>query len=75
MAGLDDFTYVKDIPGVSEFVLVRQDGHIVVHDSQDSDRLGQMVMLCGINCDAIKTGIPNRFNYLQTIHPTMDTLS
>ena len=63
MASLDDFAKVKDVVGVAEYVLVRQDGHIMSHDAKDHEDLGQMVMLCGTNCDAIRTGIPNRFNY------------
>lgn len=63
MTTLHDFTKVKDIAGVDQYVLVRQDGHLMVHDAQDHEDLGQLVVLCGTNCDAIKADIPSRFQY------------
>ena len=63
MSVLQDFTQIKKIVGVSEYVLVRQDGHLMVHDAADHEGLAHVVMLCGTNCDAIKAGIPSRFHY------------
>lgn len=63
MATLEDFAKVKDVVGVAEYVLVRQDGQLMVHDAKDYDALSRVVMLCGSNCDAIKAGIPSRFHY------------
>lgn len=63
MTTLHDFTKVKDVVGVAEYVLVRQDGHLMVHDAKDHEALAQLVGLCGTNCDAIKAGIPSRFHY------------
>lgn len=63
MTALQDFARVMDVVGVSEYVLVRQDGHVMVHEAKDYEALGHIVQLCGVNCDAIKTGIPSRFHY------------
>ncbi|MBU0682190.1 MAG: hypothetical protein KKD73_12295 [Proteobacteria bacterium] len=63
MTTLHDFAKVKDVIGVSEYVLVRQDGHIMIHDAKDHEALGQLAVLCGNNCDAIKADIPSRFQY------------
>lgn len=63
MTTLEDFTKVKDVVGVAEYVLVRQDGHLMVHDAKDHEGLAQLVVLCGTNCDAIKADIPSRFHY------------
>ncbi len=63
MTTLYDFTKVKGVVGVAEYVLVRQDGHLMVHDAQDHEALAQLVLLCGSNCDAIKADIPSRFHY------------
>ncbi|MEN8257300.1 MAG: hypothetical protein ABFS09_05500 [Thermodesulfobacteriota bacterium] len=63
MMTLHDFSQVKDVVGVTEYVLVRQDGLPMVYDAVDHEGLAQVVMLCGTNCDAIKAGIPSRFNY------------
>ncbi|PLX48694.1 MAG: hypothetical protein C0613_09775 [Desulfobulbaceae bacterium] len=63
MTSLRDFSKVKSVAGVNEYVLVRQDGHVVVHEARDHEALGHIVQLCGANCDAIKTDIPGRFHY------------
>lgn len=63
MTTLHDFTKVKDIVGVAQYVMVRQDGHVMVHDAVDHEDLAQLVVLCGSNCDAIKADIPSRFHY------------
>lgn len=63
MTSLYDFTKVKDVPGVAEYVLVRQDGRLMVHEAKDHDALAQLVVLCGTNCDAIKADISSRFHY------------
>jgi hypothetical protein len=63
MTTLHDFAKVKDVVGVAEYVLVRQDGHIMIHDAKDHEALGQLVVLCGVNCDAVKADIPSRFHY------------
>lgn len=63
MTTLHDFTKVKDVVGVGQYVMVRQDGRIMLHDADDHEGLAQLVMLCGSNCDAIKADIPSRFHY------------
>lgn len=63
MSTLHDFSQVKDVVGVEEYVLVRQDGLIMVNDAKDHESLAQLVVLCGSNCDAIKANIPSRFQY------------
>lgn len=42
------------IDGVKNFILVRQDGHLIIHNVEDPDKLTDITVLSGLGADAVK---------------------
>jgi hypothetical protein len=54
MATLQDFgKRISQIPGVKQYLVVRNDGKTMLHDVESPEPLSSMIVFCGLNCDAI----------------------
>ncbi|MCK5323697.1 MAG: roadblock/LC7 domain-containing protein [Desulfobulbaceae bacterium] len=60
MATLSDFARIVEIKGVAHYVLVKNDGTIASHNTEQPESLAKMVLACGLNCDEIEKA---RFTY------------
>lgn len=45
---------ILQIPGISNYILVRKDGHIIVHDFKNPESLSTSIIYSGLSCEAIK---------------------
>lgn len=50
MASTSDFSKLKDIEGVGQYILVRNDGHIVTHNTSNAVELSSTIVMSGQNC-------------------------
>lgn len=54
MASLQDFgKRILQISGVRHYILVRNDGKVMVHNLENTDVLAPMIVFGGLSCDAI----------------------
>ena len=49
--------WILRIEGVTAYILVRDDGHIISHNFEDGDTVASIVTYTGLNCRAIKSAI------------------
>ncbi len=54
MASLQDFgKRILQISGVSNYILVRNDGKVMVHNLEKADALAPLIVFAGLSCDAV----------------------
>ncbi len=60
MATAKDFSQLGDIEGVSQFILVRNDGYVVSENFDDAVSLSSAIISCGKNCDSLTDNLGGR---------------
>jgi hypothetical protein len=51
---IEDFgNRVAQIPGIKNYLLVRNDGKVIIHNIEKPESLASMVAFNGLNCEAI----------------------
>ncbi|HAO23340.1 MAG: hypothetical protein BWK80_47080 [Desulfobacteraceae bacterium IS3] len=54
MATIQDFgKRILQIPGITQYLLVRNDGKVMAHNVDAPESLASVILFCGLNCDAI----------------------
>ena len=61
MATIKEFSAIGDLPGVKNYILVKNNGSVAAAGMAEAERIARIVLRCGRNSDAI--GAP-RFSYL-----------
>lgn len=54
MASAKDFNKLGTIEGVSHFILVRNDGHVVAHNTDKAGELSSTIVMGGRNCNKLQ---------------------
>jgi len=55
MASASDFAKLKDINGVFQYILVRNDGHVVTHNTKDAVAFSSTIVMSGRNCKQLES--------------------
>lgn len=63
MATAKDFAGLDEIEGVSQYVLVREDGQVISENSQDALKLATTIVNSGKHCDSLGDDL-NRSRYV-----------
>jgi len=50
MASVSDFKKLGDINGVAQYILVRNDGHVVTHNTSNAVEFSSTIVMSGRNC-------------------------
>jgi hypothetical protein len=62
MATVQEFKQlISRIEGIKSYIFVRNDGHVVLHNSEAPDILASMVAFNGLTCDTMKSVIGTTF--------------
>jgi predicted regulator of Ras-like GTPase activity (Roadblock/LC7/MglB family) len=53
---IEDFgNRVAQVPGIKNYLLVRNDGKVIIHNIEKPESLASMVAFNGLNCEAISS--------------------
>lgn len=56
MASIQTFTkLISQIEGVKNYIFVRNDSRVIVHNTNNPDTLSSMIAFSGLSCDAVKS--------------------
>lgn len=54
MATIQDFgKRILQISGIKQYIMVRNDGKVMIHNVESPESLAPVITFCGLNCDAI----------------------
>lgn len=52
---------IQKIQGIKSYMLVRNDGRVIVHSVENPEKLSEMVVFSGLSCEALKPVIGATF--------------